>query len=56
LELLSNFFQEEKFLPSKNPLLPMGREEIPFFQEETQPCFLLTISQQVKAQTNSFAI
>jgi len=24
-------------LPSKNPFLPMGREEIPFFREETQP-------------------
>jgi len=25
------------FLPGKNPFLPMGREEIPFNHEETQP-------------------
>ena len=35
---LGNFFLWKKgFLPSKNPFLPIGREEIPFFREETQP-------------------
>jgi len=31
------------FLPGKNQFLPMGREEIPFFQEETQPCLMWPI-------------
>jgi len=29
--------QKKGFLPGKNPFLPIGREEIPFFREETQP-------------------
>jgi len=29
--------QKKGFLCSKNPFLPIGREEIPFFREETQP-------------------
>jgi len=27
-----------QFLPSKNPFLPIGSEEIPFFPEETHTC------------------
>ena len=32
-------FWKKGFLPGKNPFLPIGREEIPFFQEETQPWY-----------------
>jgi len=29
--------RKKGFLPGKNPFLPIRREEIPFFREETQP-------------------
>jgi len=34
------YSQNKGILPGKNPFLPMGREEIPFFQEETQPWYV----------------
>ena len=39
------------FLPGKNPFLPMGREEIPFFQENTQPCLEVHLELHCKRYT-----
>jgi len=49
---LGSFFtissQKKGFLPDKNPFLPMGREEMPFFRDETQPCASVCKKEEIR--------